>query len=228
MLPMNETLIVLDDIERCEMSDDENGPLGIVNEMVENLHWHVMLVRSTPYNLNDVSAEKVVMQQFQYKPTAMELYQEIASSNLEIPPHVDFDIASSMIEGIQRSGKLNARAVARIIPTINTVLATNIISSSAFAAEGKKQAFTDLVCFALLAASGDEPVEPTKEEKDADFTKYAKAKMRCEKYRRLSDITHLLTNGTLCHSGDSQHMHRKLYQGRVSGFARRRKSKVDF
>ncbi|MDD6705117.1 MAG: hypothetical protein PUE29_02005 [Olsenella sp.] len=125
----------------------------------------------------------------------MELYQEIASSNLEIPPHVDFDIASSMIEGIQRSGKLNARAVARIIPTINTVLATNIISSSAFAAEGKKQAFTDLVCFALLAASGDEPVEPTKEEKDADFTKYAKAKMRCEKYRRLSDITHLLTNG---------------------------------
>lgn len=48
-ISMEKRLIVLDDGERMNADEDGKTPswvIGTVNNMVENLHWHVMLIRN--------------------------------------------------------------------------------------------------------------------------------------------------------------------------------------
>jgi len=92
LIPAEKTLIVLDDGERVNTDEDGKTPswvIGIVNNMVENLHWHVMLIRNTPFDLEKGQTEKIVGEQLPYVPTAEELYDAMVAPRLKHQNNLD-------------------------------------------------------------------------------------------------------------------------------------------
>lgn len=116
-----KSFLVLDDVERSGFPDADGNSgssrdlLGVVNDMVENHGWHVMLIRNKPYEFNHNSSEKVIFRQFRYHATPADVYEAVAAS-LSQEATVDFDVRQATVRGIASSEKVNVRALARILP----------------------------------------------------------------------------------------------------------------
>lgn len=172
-----KSFLVLDDVERSGFPDAEgNGGLscdllGVVNDMVENHGWHVMLIRNKPYEFNHGSSEKVIIRQFRYHATPTDVY-EAAAASLAQEVAVDFDVRQATVRGIASSEKVNVRAFARILPMLKMVLSSQTIHSSRIDKESRSRAYTDVVESAMLAASGTPPSRPNSGNDQAFTTQY--------------------------------------------------------
>lgn len=155
---MDKSLIVLDDTERSEMMADAKGLFGLVNEMVENLHWHVLLVRSKPFKLSDenegMQAEKVVSQQIEYSPSLGEVYESIVSPKLGPCPQAGFAVDEAIMTGIKASGRINVRSMVRAVPVLKSVLQSDVMQSTLYTTEGKRHALIDVTRYVVLANAG--------------------------------------------------------------------------
>lgn len=116
-----KSFLVLDDVERGGFPDaggnsgSSRDLLGVVNDMVENHGWHVMLIRNKPYEFNHSNSEKVIIRQFRYHTTPTDVYETVAAS-LTQEVAVDFDVGQATVRGTASSEKVNIRAFARILP----------------------------------------------------------------------------------------------------------------
>ena len=194
-MSMEKTLIVLDDTERSGFAREMNDLLGLVNDMVENHRWHIMLVRNEPFDLTNSEAEKVISRQFEYLPTAEDLYDAIVTHNT-IADEIDFGFKDAVISGMKSAGKLNARGLARIVPTLNQVRSTSIMHSNKIAPEGRMHALKDVVRFSISVAVGNPPSEPKKTESKQGFD-YALESIDWDKYQNLSEIVKPIGYGKL-------------------------------
>lgn len=196
-MPMEKTLIVLDDSERSKFPRGMDDLLGLVNDMVENHRWHIMLVRNKPFDLASNEAEKVVSRQFEYLPMAEDLYEAVVTPG-SIAKESDFDIKDAIVSGMKSSGKLNARALARIMPTVRLVASSQTMHSQKIAPEGRSRAFTDVVRFSLAMAAGEPPSKPAEKEKKYPFDmNFALASMQWDRYKLLADIVDPIGCGKL-------------------------------
>lgn len=195
-MSMEKTLIVLDDTERSAFAGEMNDLLGLVNDMVENHRWHIMLVRNEPFDLTNSEAEKVISRQFEYLPTAEDLYDAIMTHST-IADEIDFDFKAAVISGMKSAGKLNARGLARIVPTLNQVCSSSIMHSNKIAPEGRMRALKDVVRFSISVAVGDPPSEPNKKTESKQGIDFALAGIDWEKYQSLSEIVKPIGYGKL-------------------------------
>ena len=200
LIPAEKTLIVLDDGERVNTDEDGKTPswvIGIVNNMVENLHWHVMLIRNTPFDLEKGQTEKIVGEQLPYVPTTEELYDAMVAPRLKHQNNLDIDIRAASVSGIQASGILNARAAARIVDSLNVVLDTEAICDTAFAGSGRQQALTDVIQQMMLAASGNAPTDPDQEKSKSDRRQYGHDLLLSRTSSELKDIIGPISKGNV-------------------------------
>lgn len=158
LMKMDKCLVVLDDTERSGMTADAKGLFGLVNEMVENLHWHVLLVRNEPFGLSDESestqAEKVVSRQIEYSPALEELYEFVILPELGSYPQLGFDVDQAIMTGIRASGHINVRSIARSIPVLKSVLECEAMQPGTYASEGRRHALADIARFTVTANAG--------------------------------------------------------------------------
>ena len=200
LIPAEKTLIVLDDGERVDAQSEGQTPswvIGTVNNMVENLHWHVMLIRNTPFDLEKGQTEKIIGEQQQYMPTAEELYDAMIQPHLEHQDDLDLDVNAAVIAGIQASGIRNARAAARIVDSLDIVLGTKAICNTAFASSGRQQALADVIQQMMLAASGNAPTEPIRDKDKIDHKQYWHDALLFQKFKELKDIVEPTAKGNV-------------------------------
>ena len=186
-MSMEKTLIVLDDTERSAFAREMNDLLGLVNDMVENHQWHIMLVRNEPFDLTNSEAEKVISRQFEYLPTAEDLYDAIMAHST-IANEIDFDFKDAVISGMESAGKLNARGLARIVPTLNQVCSSSVMRSHKIAPEGRMRALKDVVRFSISVAVGNPPSDPEKKADNRQGLDFALASIDWDKYQNLSRL----------------------------------------
>lgn len=202
---MDKSLIVLDDMERSKMTADVKGLLGLVNEMVENLHWHVLLVRNEPFKLSGenegMQAEKVVSRQIEYSPLLGEVYESIVSPKLGSCPQAGFAVDEAIMMGIKASGRINVRSMVRSVPVLKTVLQSDVMQSTSYAAEGKRHALIDVTRYVVLANAGAELESPKQEGYNGDSknASFEDAMLLRDYMRResLRDIVFPLYNGQI-------------------------------
>ena len=158
-MTLEKTLVVLDDTERSRFPKAKDDLLGIVNDMVENHKWRIMMVRNEPFSLSDNDSEKVISRQFEYRPTAEIIYDAVVAPDY-LPENLDFNIKDAIVSAIESSGKLNARALMRSLPTIKRVVESAVMRSKQIAAEGRKHALIDVAQFCLVISAGSTLSKP--------------------------------------------------------------------
>lgn len=160
LIDMTEVLVILDDCERSSFAHDDRSFLGLVNNMVENHGWHVMLVRNQPLSFeDDCSVEKAVIKQIEYEPDLQVLYRVMVEDRLRIPEQIGFKVKDAVIDGLKGS-LVNARALLRSIPSINYALSTPILLDESINFRGRVESFSDFVGYAVQASAGIVPKEP--------------------------------------------------------------------
>jgi len=200
-MTLEKTLIVLDDTERSRFPKAKDDLLGIVNDMVENHKWHIMMIRNEPFSLSDNDSEKVISRQFEYRPTAKTIYDAVAARDY-LPENLDFNLKDAIVSAIESSGKLNARALMRALPTIKRVTESEVMCSKQIAAEGRRQALIDAAHFCLVIGAGStlsKPERKTRNGQDIDMD-YALASMEWDRYQALSKIVDPICTGQLASS----------------------------
>lgn len=161
LLDMERTLVVLDDCERSDFAKNEGLFLGLVNEIVENRGWHVVVVRNSSVSFESPSVEKAVFAQLEFEPDPVDLYEALVEPKLCFDASLDVDMQSAIIRGIERT-HVNARALMRAVPAIGAVLNSEIISDGKLSAEGRASALADFVTYAIRSSAGDAPRKPEK------------------------------------------------------------------
>lgn len=160
LIDMKKVLVILDDCERSSFAHDDRSFLGLVNNMVENHGWHVMLVRNQPLSFeDDCSVEKAVISQIEYEPDLQVLYRVMVEDRLHIPEQIGFEVKDAVIDGLKGS-LVNARALLRSIPSINYALSTPILLDESIDFHGRVESFSDFVGYAVQASAGIVPKEP--------------------------------------------------------------------
>lgn len=160
LVGMKKVLVILDDCERSDLTQDDQNFLGFINNMVENHGWHVMLVRNKPLSFEkDCSVEKAVISQIEYEPDLQVLYHAIVKDQLSIPKQIDFKVKDAIIDGLKGS-HINARALSRSIPCINYALSSSALVDESIEHCGRVKAFSDFVGYAVQASAGIVPKEP--------------------------------------------------------------------
>lgn len=160
LVGMKKVLVILDDCERSDLTQDDQHFLGFINNMVENHGWHVMLVRNKPLSFEkDCSVEKAVISQIEYEPDLQVLYHAIVKDQLSIPKQIDFKVKDAIIDGLKGS-HINARALSRSIPCINYALSSSALVDKSIEHCGRVKAFSDFVGYAVQASAGIVPKEP--------------------------------------------------------------------
>lgn len=200
-MALEKALIVLDDTERSRFPKEKDDLLGIVNDMVENNKWHIMMVRNMPFDLVNKDSEKVISRQFEYQPTAETIY-DAATAKDHLPENLDFSLRDAIVSAIESSDKLNARALMRALPTIKRVAESEVMRSKQIAAEGRRQALIDAARFCLVIGAGStlsKPERKTKAGQDIDMD-YALASMEWDRYQALSKIVDPIGTGQLASS----------------------------
>lgn len=200
-MTLEKTLVVLDDTERSKFPKAKDDLLGIVNDMVENHKWHIMMVRNEPFSLSDSDSEKVISRQFEYRPTAEIIYDAVVAPDY-LPENLDFNIKDAIVSAIESSGKLNARSLMRSLPTIKRVAESAVMRSKQIAAEGRKHALIDVAQFCLVISAGStlsKPERKTRAVQDIDMN-YALASMEWDRYQALSKIVDPIGAGQLADS----------------------------
>lgn len=200
-MTLEKTLVVLDDTERSRFPKAKDDLLGIVNDMVENHKWHIMMIRNEPFSLSDNDSEKVISRQFEYRPTAEIIYDAVVAPDY-LPENLDFNIKDAIVSAIESSGKLNTRALMRSLPTIKRVAESTVMRSKQIAAEGRKHALIDVAQFCLVISAGStlsKPERKTRAVQDIDMN-YALASMEWDRYQALSKIVDPIGAGQLADS----------------------------
>lgn len=160
LVGMKKVLVILDDCERSDLTQDDQNFLGFINNMVESHGWHVMLVRNKPLSFEkDCSVEKAVISQIEYEPDLQVLYHAIVKDQLSIPKQIDFKVKDAIIDGLKGS-HINARALSRSIPCINYALSSSALVDESIEHCGRVKAFSDFVGYAVQASAGIVPKEP--------------------------------------------------------------------
>ena len=193
LLDMNRVLIILDDTERSSFAKDDQLFFGVVNEMVENRGWHVLVVRNAPVLFESKPAEKSIFSQMEYEPDSVGLYEAIVEPRLNGTPGFDFDVKRAIIRGIEGS-RHNARALLRVIPTISAALNSDVMSDVTIAAEGRSRALTDFVRYAIQSASGDAPKKPDKNDSSSSVMDPF-VSLDYERYKSLAGALDVLSLG---------------------------------
>ena len=195
-LTLKKTLVVLDDAERSKLPEEDL--FGIVNDMVENHKWRIMLIRNKPIDLTNIGSEKTVSRQRESRPSAENLFDAVVADDC-IAESLDFNLREAILSGMKASGQLNARALMRIVPTIRRVASSEIIHSEQIAPEGRKQAFADVVRFSLAVAAGDVPSKPERTAANSQQIdmQYVVAHTEWEKYQPLADVASPIGEGKL-------------------------------
>ena len=200
-MALEKALIVLDDTERSKFPKEKDDLLGIVNDMVENHKWHIMMVRNMPFSLVNKESEKVISRQFEYQPTAETIYNAAIAKD-HLPENLDFSLKDAIVSAIESSHKLNARALMRALPTIKRVAESEVMRSKQIAVEGRRQTLVDIARFCLVIGAGStlsKPERKTKAVQDIDMD-YVLASMEWDRYQALSKIVDPIGTGQLASS----------------------------
>lgn len=97
----NDVIICLDDLERVVDSIDINNVLGVINELVENLEYKVIVIANEGFIKNNelIFKEKVVEKTLVFIPNIINIYQGIVLSyNDEQFTSYMFEIAVKLID----------------------------------------------------------------------------------------------------------------------------------
>lgn len=163
LLQLQKTLVILDDAERCGIDD---GTLyGLINDMTENRHWFVLVVRNSRVSFSEgkhgCEAEKAFLHQLKFEPDPEALYDAILAPRLDGSPcGLDIDVRSACITAFKKCGDINARALLRLVPSLTVALKSDILTTGPYDKSGREHTLEDFVFYALGVLSGDEPKEP--------------------------------------------------------------------
>lgn len=198
LLDMKNVLVIFDDCERSNFTQDDRMFFGFINNMVENYGWHVMLVRNKPLSfVEDCSIEKAVMSQIAFEPDFQELYTIAIQPKMQFPEHIDFDVEKAILDGIKGS-TINARAMARSIPAINCVLETPILFDETIDSIGRARALSSFIGYAIQASAGITPKKPNTSSIAVNMIDDSKV-LECEDYLLISKaLAPLIEGGNIC------------------------------
>lgn len=205
LLDMKDRLTIFDDIERSGFKEGEQLKLlfGYINDMVENNGWHVMIVRNEPFTVDASSSEKVISRQLNFAPSIESIYQAIVGDYFESIA-ADFDVKKPILLGLEASGIVNARALAKVMPFLREVLASEVLSDTSIAAVGRAETLSDITRFGYQVVAGKPPVQlavnvdgdPSKESLTLRWERI-KSQSAYEMYQKLIDILDPLEKGEI-------------------------------
>ena len=194
---MKKTLVVFDDLERSFFSANDSSLLGFVNDLVENRHWHVMLVRNEQVSLSENVSEKVISRQYCFKPNVEEVVEAVVPLKKILAWDYSFPATDSLKKAVKESGHLNARALARIVPLLDIVSMAFISLKGNYATDEMRDAFEEIVEFSLKAASGNPPVPPVKDGDDgSNWLENGHAALEYKKYQPLENMVNPIAAGS--------------------------------
>lgn len=170
LVPSDKHVFVFDDVERRSKSSDDLSLFGAVNELVEGRGAKVIFVTSNlgadsegqrPFN-SEVR-EKLVWKVFAYEQSTESLVNDIFG-HLEDSVS-EINIIDCILESVRKSDCVNVRAMLKVEPIVTEILKTNVISDRTIFLGSRKQAFVDIVMFALMFCD-DRPPVPPKQSRD--------------------------------------------------------------
>lgn len=195
-IDMKKTLVVFDDLERSLLPANDSTLFGFVNDLVENRHWHVMLVRNHRIALSENASEKVISRQYRFKPNVKEVVDAVVPLKKILAWDYPFSATESLRKAVRESGHLNARALARIVPLLDVVSKAFAALGGDYAADEKRDAFEEIVEFSLKAASGNPPLPPAKGEDDgSSWLENGYAALEYKKYQPLENMINPIAEG---------------------------------
>lgn len=162
--------LVFDDVERRSEHGDDLALFGTMNDLVERLEMKVMLVSNAwggsdgqPLRAfdNDVR-EKLIWKVYSFRPFPSALAKEILMGDCR--PSEDFDMYRAILEGVEASGCVNARAMIRARELIGRICSLEVVQDTGIAPQNRFNALRDAVHFALLASMGSAPDMPKNDE----------------------------------------------------------------
>ena len=181
LLSFDKRLIIFDDVERCGIK--EELLYGLVNDMTENKHWFVLVVRNTPISFSNdehgFEAEKTFLRQLKFEADPEALYDAILTTKLIDVSKLDLDVRKACIEAFRRYGEVDVRALLRLAPALNSVIKADALNTDLYDKSGRENSLSDFVVYALLTLSGHRPKAPI--DKTVDVESY-KQKVTYEQF----------------------------------------------
>lgn len=158
--------LVFDDVERRSEHGDDLALFGTMNDLVERLGMKVMLVSNAwggsearPLRKFDSDVrEKLIWKVYSFRPCASALAKEILMGDCR--PSEDIDMYRAILEGVEASGCVNARAMIRARELIGRICSLDVVQDTGIAPQNRFNALRDAVHFALLASMGSAPSKP--------------------------------------------------------------------
>lgn len=198
LVPSDKHVFVFDDVERRSKSSDDLSLFGAVNELVEGRGAKAIFVTSNlsadsedQRSFDSEVREKLVWKVFSYEQSAESLVNDIFG-HLEDSVS-EINIIDCVLESVRKSNCVNVRVLLKVEPIVTEILKTNVISDRTIFLENRKQAFVDIVMFALMFCDGRPPVPPKRSNDDNVDTlitvEYLNAYQKYEKYKDASFIT---------------------------------------
>lgn len=205
LVPSDKHVFVFDDVERRSKSSDDLSLFGAVNELVEGRGAKVIFVTS---NLSADSEgqrpfdsevrEKLVWKVFAYEQSTESLVNDIFGHLEDSVPEIN--IIDCILESVRKSNCVNVRVMLKVEPIVAEILKTNVISDRMIFLGNRKQAFVDIVMFALMFCDGRPPVPPKRSHDDdnadtlitlkgyRDDVEYLREYQKYEKYEDASFV----------------------------------------
>lgn len=158
--------LVFVDVERRSEHGDELALFGTMNDLVERLGMKVMLVSNAwggsearPLRKCDSDVrEKLIWKVYSFRPRASALAKEILMGDCR--PSEDIDMYRAILEGVEASGCVNARAMIRARKLIGRICSLDVVQDTGIAPQNRFNALRDAVHFALLTSMGSAPSKP--------------------------------------------------------------------
>lgn len=184
----NKKLIVFDDVERHQFSDEKDF-FGLINNLVENQNCKVLFVTNNFQMLNGEIREKLIWKCLTYAPDPKELATTLLCGEKGVGcEYVSVDHVKCIRAAAERANCHNARAIIKAKPLIQMALSRSASIETDFDNSRIEEALTDLIEYSLLEASSDSPKAPdyTTEEFSCVFDTEYLAKVR--RYREYASL----------------------------------------
>lgn len=192
LLP-KKSLIVIDDLERCSI--EENELFGTINDLTETHSLNVALVAKSVDNISAELVEKLVWRKYKFTPSPFELIRTIMGKEVA---QIGSTSATELIaESLQLQTNLNARLLQRIKPLLVHTASSSFFSSGNTDDRIQWNVFSDIVSLSYEAAEqGTIAAAKPQYDDPLEHMRLERINERHEKYKSLRFIENYLNGGS--------------------------------